>query len=316
MLKRFGTQQATVSGMTLQTETAAATAQQAADRIHQLFNAAWSLAAASAYLANGRCTDQQARVLAAVGLADPHEGGWRPAAGLTALADGSEPLGVTLPHHLHQMAAVAAGGRSRDVAADAVGEITAVETMADRLLHDVVPRLPGLADRLHTAGAAALSARAGNGRVLAAFCQLVPTLAVTAFEADPEQYERARQALSAAGVADRAELRPGELTDLDERDRYDLAQLPVMLTSPASMNGAPVRIFRALRAGGWLIAMPVSPTGDTLDTAVLHWRVADQGGTMTSPDDLEQHLRAAGFDPVLSLPDLPMPLIVAQRPSV
>jgi hypothetical protein len=89
-----------------------------------------------------------------------------------------------------------------------------------------------------------------------------------------------------------------------------------MLTSPASMNEAPVRIFRALRAGGWLVAMPVSPTGDTLDTAVLHWRVADQGGTMTSPHDLEQHLRAAGFDPVLSLPDMPMPLIVAQRPSV
>jgi len=36
---------------------------------------------------------------------------------------------------------------------------------------------------------------------------------------------------------------------------------------------------------------------------------------MTSPDDLEQRLRAAGFDSVLSVPDMPMPLVVAQRPS-
>lgn len=213
------------------------------------------------------------------------------------------------------MAAVAAGGRPQDVAPDAVGESAAVETMADRLLNDVVPRLPGLADRLRAAGAAALAARAGNGRTLAAFCRLLPTLAVTAFEADPGQLERARHAVCAAGVADRVQLRPGDLTDLDERERYDLAQLPVMLTSPASMNGAPAGVFRALRPGGWLIAMPVTLTGDDLDDAIVRWRVLDQGGTVVSPEDLEQRLRAAGFDPVLTLAGMPMPLIVSQRPS-
>jgi len=78
-----------------------------------------------------------------------------------------------------------------------------------------------------------------------------------------------------------------------------------MLTSPASMNGAPAGVFRALRPGGWLIAMPVTLTGDDLDDAVVRWRVLDQGGTVVSPEDLEQRLRAAGFDPVLTLAWIP-----------
>jgi len=64
------------------------------------------------------------------------------ASGLTALADRPHGIGITLPHHLHQMAAIAAGGRLQDVAPDAVGESAAVETMADRLLNDVVPASP------------------------------------------------------------------------------------------------------------------------------------------------------------------------------
>ncbi len=300
--------------MTLRTESHARTAERAAGRVHELFNAAWALAAVSSYLTSGRLTESQARVLGAVGLADPAEGGWSPGPGLRELAAGSDPIGLTLPHHFHQMAAVAAGGRSQDVAADAAGESEGAEGMARRLVDHVVARLAGLADRLQAEGAAALDGRAGNGRMLAAFGRLMPTLSLTAFEPYPEQVARAAQALSAAGVADRVELRRGELTGLDDRERYDLAHLPVMLTSPASMAEAPRRIFRALRPGGWLVAMLVSLSGDELDDAVIRWRVAEQGGTVTSPEEFAQRLGEAGFDPVLPLGDTPVPLIAAQRP--
>jgi len=133
-------------------------------------------------------------------------------------------------------------------------------------------------------GDAILDAGTGTGVLSASLARCGAT--VTTYEQDPEFADVARENMDLAGVADRVEVRAGDVTDdLNELDRYDVLTLDTA-DAPTVVERAP----NLLVDGGFLAVYSpfVEHTREVVDAA----RGAELGGIET----LETIQREMDFD--------------------
>lgn len=165
------------------------------------------------------------------------------------------------------------------------------------LMEALLPGLEGLGDRMQRPGARILDVGAGVGVVSAELCRLWPAATAVGLEPHRVARELGRSRIAAAGFDDRIELRARRLEELADLAAYDLAFIPQpFLPAEALEIGLP-RVQRALRPGGWLLALIDDlPADEPLTAAARRFRARVWGGGATSPEELGQALQAAGFE--------------------
>ncbi len=114
--------------------------------------------------------------------------------------------------------------------------------------------LPQLVGEL-AAGGRVVDIHCGGGRWLIAMARRFPALQLVGLEFEPDSVARARSNVAAAGLADRIEIRHGDVTVLEPTPGFNLAYfqyaLHQLVDAPAALRGA----WDALKPGGRLLAL-------------------------------------------------------------
>jgi SAM-dependent methyltransferase len=181
-----------------------------------------------------------------------------------------------------------------------------------------IPVLEGLADRFAAAsGGSFLDVGVGVAELACAFCEAVPRARVVGLDPLPRAIELATRTVAAHGLADRIELRSQSVEELNDEAAFDLAWLPLPFIPPAAVARGLERIWRALKAGGWLI-IPGSTLEPSAGGDVQRWQVHLTGGTLLSDRERARVVEQAGFTSPQRLdapPGAPAMLAVRRPPS-
>ncbi|MBD0271783.1 MAG: class I SAM-dependent methyltransferase [Acetobacteraceae bacterium] len=186
------------------------------------------------------------------------------------------------------------------------------------LEHSVAPRLDGLPERLAAADASFLDVGVGVGAMAVEMARRWPSLRVAGVDTWAPSVALARDAVRAAGLADRIELREQGAEDLPDEDRFDLAWVPGVFISERALPSVVARVGRALRPGGWLLLACAGPGADPLASALARLRTALWGGAQLSPAEFENLLARSGLVEVSFLPRPPgstVALLAGRRPQ-
>jgi predicted O-methyltransferase YrrM len=148
-------------------------------------------------------------------------------------------------------------------------------------------------------------------------CRAFPSLAAVGLDVLDAPLALARENVARAGLASRIELRACPVQDLDERGSFDLAWLPVVFLDAPVARAAAMRIFDALRPGGWIVLGVLGDEPAARDRAVRALMRELWGGSALPPQEAEALLGAAGFTSARTLTGPPWvpALVVARRPG-
>jgi SAM-dependent methyltransferase len=120
--------------------------------------------------------------------------------------------------------------------------------------HEVLAALPQLVVALQP-GARIMDIHCGGGRWLIAMARRFPGTLLTGVEFEPDSVMRARGNVASAALSDRITIEQGDVADVGRSDEVDLAYfqyaLHGMRDAPAALRSA----WRAIRPGGWLLAL-------------------------------------------------------------
>jgi SAM-dependent methyltransferase len=119
---------------------------------------------------------------------------------------------------------------------------------------EALAELPQLVGDLATGGRV-VDIHCGGGRWLIAMARRFPRLELVGLEFEPDSVARARSNVAAAGLADRIDIRHGDVTMLDTTTDVDLAYFQYALHHLGDPPGALRSAWAALRPGGRLIAL-------------------------------------------------------------
>jgi SAM-dependent methyltransferase len=114
--------------------------------------------------------------------------------------------------------------------------------------------------------------------------------------------ERARANVAASGLADRIEIRDESVTDLSDRDRFDLTWVPSFYVAPDALPKAFESILLATRPGGRIAVGRFDPPPDPVMRAAQRLRTIRDGGAILSASELVELLTAAGWTDARPLP--------------
>lgn len=114
--------------------------------------------------------------------------------------------------------------------------------------------LPQLVGDL-AAGGRVVDIHCGGGRWLIAMARRFPGLELVGLEFEPDSVARARSNVSAAGLADRIEIRHADVTGLDPAADFDLAYFQYALHQLGDASAALRSAWDALKPGGRLLAL-------------------------------------------------------------
>ena len=275
-------------------------------RVGELTDAVWVLSAMASVLSRGvdvplSRDDPAGRVMVSCGFFEETADGLVPTAVCAqALGDRARAFTDGIRSTLGQAATAAFRGTS-DAGWGAFGEEILLaqgraSAMGGRIVATfAIPVLEGLADRFTAAsGGAFLDVGVGVAELACAFCEAVPRARVVGLDPLPRAIELATRTVAAHGLADRIELRPQSVEELDDEAAFDLAWLPLPFIPPAAVGGGLNRIWRALRPGGWLI-IPGSTLEPSAGGDVQRWQVQLTGGTLFSDSERARVVERAGF---------------------
>lgn len=171
---------------------------------------------------------------------------------------------------------------------------------------NLVPALDGLAERFAGPDAAFLDIGVGVGGLAVELARLRPGLRIVGIDVWGPSLRLARRRVEEADLTGRVEIREQAAEQLDDRDAFDLAWVPVPFMSGRAIEGAVERTLTALRAGGWVV-LPMA-NFDALDEPLRSsWRlqVRAWGGPQWSTEHVESLLRNQGYVEVRTLPSPP-----------
>jgi cyclopropane fatty-acyl-phospholipid synthase-like methyltransferase len=123
----------------------------------------------------------------------------------------------------------------------------------------------------------------------------------------------ARKNVAQSPVADRVEFRFQRIEQLDDDASFALAWLPGPFIAAEVMPVAIERVYHALKPGGWLIVGLYPPPPDELGQVLTKLRIVRSGGHPWTTNEVEEQLRAVGFDSIESFSPMPPVLFVAGR---
>ncbi len=177
-----------------------------------------------------------------------------------------------------------------------------------------LPMLEGLAERFSAAqGGVFLDVGVGVAELACAFCEAVPQSRVVGLDPLPQAIELATRTVAAHGLGDRVELRHEGVEQLDDQAVFDLAWVPLPFIPSAVVGEGLVRVWRALKPGGWLL-LPGSTMEPGADGDIARWQVHLAGGTLLAEDERARMLEGAGFTSPVRLDTPPgTPRILAVR---
>jgi precorrin-6B methylase 2 len=174
---------------------------------------------------------------------------------------------------------------------------------------------PGLHETLRRPGAF-LDVGTGVGWLAIEAARCWPALRVVGIDPWERALALARENVAATGMTSRVELRAQRVELLDEIGEFTLAWLPGPFLSPEIVTRALERTWRALQPGGWLVFALYAPPPDPLGEALTALRTVRGGGHPWAPDEIEDRLRALGFEQVETFPTgFPILLVVGKRPA-
>src|SRR5262249_13179182 len=126
----------------------------------------------------------------------------------------------------------------------------------------------------------------------------------------------ARKNLAKSGLVERVELRSQRVEQLEEMETFTLAWVPGPFISADVVDRALEHIRCALAPGGWLI-FGFNPVPSTpLEQALARLRIVRSGGHPWTSKEVEEKLRALGFEQIEVYSPVPtIVLVVAQRPN-
>lgn len=188
--------------------------------------------------------------------------------------------------------------------------------LATGVCDGVVPRYAGLGERLAVDGSAVLDVGSGVGALALAFARRYPQARVVGLDVWEPALQRARANVAAAELADRVEVREQDVSQLDDRDAYDLIWFAGPFIPGAILPESLARVTRACRPGG-VVVYGTFGGFDALGSALADLRILRSGGPVLTDDQIEQLLLDAGLDQIERVgTDIGMParLIAGRRP--
>jgi predicted O-methyltransferase YrrM len=236
------------------------------------------------------------------------------ATGLTGAPGGPLPgLGTSAPRQvaaqaaapLHQAAALASGrgyhwGAQSDQALLAQGHAGAQAAVP--MARVMMPMMGDLAARMAALGSRMLDVGTGVGALAVSFAQAFPQLQVLGIDILDRSLDLARQAIAAAGVADRVTVRKQDVAEFADDAGFDVAWLPAPFIPRAAIDSGLPRVTAALRPGGWLILGHGKLGGTPVEDALTRLKTIAHGGTVLDEAAACQLLRTAGLTSVRPMP--------------
>jgi SAM-dependent methyltransferase len=140
-----------------------------------------------------------------------------------------------------------------------------------------------------------------------------PALRVVGIDLWEPALKLAHENLAQSGLNERIEFRQQPVEQLDEYAVYTLAWLPGPFIAQDMVTIALQRINRALAPGGWVLFGLYAPPPGALGQALAKLRTVRGGGHPWTTQEVEDQLKATGFESVETLSPTPAILFVIGR---
>jgi precorrin-6B methylase 2 len=173
---------------------------------------------------------------------------------------------------------------------------------------------PALNEALRRLGAF-LDVGTGGGWLAIEAARSWPALRVIGIDPWEPALLLARKNLAQSGVAERVELRAQSVELLQEEAAYTVAWLPGPFIAAEIADRVLDRVHHALVPGGWLIFGFNPPLPTPLAEAVASLRIVRSGGHPWTSREVQEKLRANGFEQIeVYSPAPPILFVVGRRP--
>ena len=153
----------------------------------------------------------------------------------------------------------------------------------------------------------------GVGAMALEAAEQCPSLRVVGIDIWQPSLALARNNVAASPNAARIEIRPQDVTELNEVAAYTLAWLPLPFLPRAVVGDAIDRLSLALVPNGHLVAGLFAVPPDKAGAALTALRVVRNGGDTWDTGEIEQLLRTRGFVDVESCPTPQTIFIIGSR---
>lgn len=160
---------------------------------------------------------------------------------------------------------------------------------------DALPHLPGLAERLNSAGAVMLDVGTGVGGLAIAFAEAYPQLQVVGIDTVPRMLRLAEGQRRPSPAQDRVQLHEEDVAALHDHEVYDLVWLPAAFLPAGPLAAAIHKTAKALKPGGWTLLSHLKLDGAPLSNALARLELELFGGTFVEADEARALMAQAGL---------------------
>ena len=171
--------------------------------------------------------------------------------------------------------------------------------VAIRAIEAAAAERPPLREVLQSPGAF-LDVGTGVGWLAIEAARSWPALTVVGIDPWEPSLALARTNLAASGAAGRIEFRAQAIEDLEDRDAFTLAYLPLPFLPGTLIDAVLQRVHRALARDGFLVALVYAPQPSALDAALTALRTVRGGGHPWETSEIEERMRRLDFAEVES----------------
>ena len=156
----------------------------------------------------------------------------------------------------------------------------------------------------------------GVGWLAIEAAQSWPAWRVVGIDSWKPALDLAQKNLTQSSVAEQVEFRLQRVEELNDEARFALAWLPAQFIAADVIPMALESVYCDLTPGVWLIVGVYPPPPDELGQVLTKLRIVRSGGHPWTTDEIEEQLRALGFDGIEAFSPMPPVLfLLGRRPA-